>query len=245
MSERAEAVLLLHGLWMNRLAMVYLALALEEAGFATESLDYHSMRGTLPEHVGALADRVAGTAADAVHLVAHSLGGVVALNYLQGDAGRAHRARRAAGCAGRRIPGGACTSRTGPFGDWILGRSTDIWRSDNRAQLDATACVGAIAGSQAVRTGQRLHGRSRAQRWRRDGRRDPIAGPVRSPRVAGQPQRHADFAGGRAADCRLSAQRTFRAMKAPRALAACAWLRRSQAVRPSSITPRPSAGIWT
>ena len=146
MAGRAEAVLLLHGLWMNRLAMLYLAQALEEAGFATESLDYHSMRGTLPEHIGALADRVAGTAADAVHLVAHSLGGIVALNYLQGM-----RDERVGRVVLLGTPAGGSRAARDladwPFGDWMLGRSTDIWRSEARAQLDATASVGAIAGS--------------------------------------------------------------------------------------------------
>lgn len=146
MATRAEVVLLLHGLWMNSVAMLYLALALDDAGFATESLNYHSMRGMLPEHVGALADRVAVTAAETVHLVAHSLGGIVALNYLQGT--RDERIGRVV-LLGAPV-GGSHAARAfadRPFGDWILGRSTDIWRSDNRAQLDATACVGAIAGS--------------------------------------------------------------------------------------------------
>lgn len=152
MATRTEAVLLLHGLWMNRLAMLYLALALEEAGFAAESLNYHSMRGTLPEHVGALADRVAGTAADAVHLVAHSLGGIVALNYLQGA--RDERIGRVV-LLGAPVSGSQAARALAdwPGGDLMLGRSTDIWRSDNRAQLDATACVGAIAGSRSFGLG--------------------------------------------------------------------------------------------
>ena len=146
MAARAEAVLLLHGLWMNSVAMLYLALALDDAGFAAESLNYHSMRGTLPEHVVALADRVAGTAAETVHLVAHSLGGIVALDYLQGK--RDSRIGRVV-LLGAPV-GGSQAARAfadQPGGEWMLGRSTDIWRSGNRAQLDATACVGAIAGS--------------------------------------------------------------------------------------------------
>ena len=146
MAARAEAVLLLHGLWMNSVAMLYLALALDDAGFAAESLNYHSMRGTLPEHVVALADRVAGTAAETVHLVAHSLGGIVALDYLQGK--RDSRIGRVV-LLGAPV-GGSHAARAfadRPGGEWMLGRSTDIWRSGNRAQLDRTACVGAIAGS--------------------------------------------------------------------------------------------------
>ena len=139
-------MLLLHGLWLNSVTMFYLALALDDAGFATKSLDYHSMRGTLSDHVGALADGVDGTAAEVVHLVAHSLGGIVALNYLQGT-----RDRRIGRVVLLGAPvGGSQAARAfadWPGGDLMLGRSIDIWRSGNRPQLDATGCVGAIAGS--------------------------------------------------------------------------------------------------
>ena len=146
MAARVEAVLLLHGLWMNSVAMLYLELALDDAGFSAISLDYHSMRGTLPEHVAALADRVGGTAADTVHLVAHSLGGIVALDYLQGK--RDSRIGRVV-LLGAPV-GGSRAARAfadQPGGEWMLGRSIEIWQSGNRPQLDPSACVGAIAGS--------------------------------------------------------------------------------------------------
>jgi pimeloyl-ACP methyl ester carboxylesterase len=126
--------------------MSYLALALDDAGFATESLDYHSMRGTLADHLGALAESVAGTGAAVVHLVAHSLGGIVAVHYLQGT--RDTRIGRVV-LLGAPV-GGSQAARAfadWPGGDLMLGRSIDIWLSDSRPKLDATACVGAIAGS--------------------------------------------------------------------------------------------------
>jgi pimeloyl-ACP methyl ester carboxylesterase len=145
-AKRTEAVLLLHGLWMNSFAMLYLSRALDDAGFATDALNYHSMRGTLSENVAALAGRVAETAADVVHLVAHSLGGIVALNYLEGAYDR--RIGRVV-LLGAPV-GGSRAARAfadWPGGEWMLGRSIDIWLSDHRPQLDATMCVGAIAGS--------------------------------------------------------------------------------------------------
>ena len=152
MARPRDAVLLLHGLWMNSLAMLYLGRALDHEGFPTESFDYHSMRGTLPEHVGALAARVAGTAADTVHLVAHSLGGIVALSYLQGP--RDTRVGRVV-LLGSPI-GGSQAARAlaqWPGGDWMLGRSVEIWQSNTRPRLDSTICVGAIAGSTAFGLG--------------------------------------------------------------------------------------------
>jgi len=143
---RTDAVLLLHGLWMNSVAMFYLARALDDAGFTTESFNYRSMRGTMSEHVVALAERVAGTSADVVHIVAHSLGGIVALNYLQGT-----RDERIGRVVLLGAPVGGSRAARGladwPGGEWMLGRSIDTWRADGRPQLDAAACVGAIAGS--------------------------------------------------------------------------------------------------
>jgi pimeloyl-ACP methyl ester carboxylesterase len=146
MTKRTEAVLLLHGLWMNSVAMLYLSLALDDAGFTTESVNYHSMRGTLSENVAALAGRVAAKKAEVVHIVAHSLGGIVALNYLQGA-----RDERIGRVVLLGAPVGGCQAARAfadwPGGEWMLGRSIDIWQSGERPQLDAAACVGAIAGS--------------------------------------------------------------------------------------------------
>src|SRR5439155_2296163 len=88
-----EAVLLLHGAWMNRWVMSYLALALQREGFAVQTLSYRTMRGTLAEHLARVAGGVAALEAPRLHLVGHSLGGVIALRYLQ--RGADPRVRRA------------------------------------------------------------------------------------------------------------------------------------------------------
>jgi pimeloyl-ACP methyl ester carboxylesterase len=146
MRPQQETVLLFHGLWMNRLAMLYLARSLERAGFRPVSLAYRSMLGTPDEHMAAVARRIASIPADTVHLVGHSLGGVVALGYLAGEPDE--RIGRVV-LLGAPVSGSRAARAIAdwPGGNLMLGRSTDIWRSDKRAQLDATACVGAIAGS--------------------------------------------------------------------------------------------------
>ncbi|MDP3962958.1 MAG: alpha/beta fold hydrolase [bacterium] len=148
MSTRAgarEAVLLVHGLWMNGLAMLYLAHVLRRAGFAAECLDYRSMRGTLSEHVATLADRVAGTVADTVHIVAHSFGGIVALHYLQGA--RDDRLGRLV-LLGTPVSGSRAARA---FADWpagklMLGRSIEVWQSERRAPLGKVV-LAIISGS--------------------------------------------------------------------------------------------------
>ncbi|MBL8484274.1 MAG: alpha/beta fold hydrolase [Rhodocyclaceae bacterium] len=74
-----EAVVLVHGLWMRGAVMAWLARRLEAAGYASCAPGYHS----LGEALDAAARRIAAVAKtlphDAVHLVGHSLGGLVLL----------------------------------------------------------------------------------------------------------------------------------------------------------------------
>jgi pimeloyl-ACP methyl ester carboxylesterase len=73
-------VVLLHGLWMNGLTMHWFASRLRAAGYEPETFGYHSIVGGPEAAVPRLADvlRKGGPA----HIVAHSLGGLVALEAL-------------------------------------------------------------------------------------------------------------------------------------------------------------------
>jgi len=147
-----EKVLLVHGLWMNGLVMLYLARTLKKAGFATECFGYRPMRDALSEHVTALSEHVAGMVTDRLHIVAHSLGGIVVLRYLDGAPDDR---------IGRIVllgtpAGGSQAARAlaqWPGGKLMLGRSIDVWRSNPPVPPDVKACVGAIAGSRAVGLG--------------------------------------------------------------------------------------------
>jgi len=153
MAARTEAVLLLHGLWMNRLAMLYLARSLGRAGFVPVSLAYRSMRGTPDEHMVAVARRIASIPADAVHIVGHSLGGVVALGYLAGEPDK--RIGRVV-LLGSPVAGSQVARAVGRWraGGLFLGRSIAMWQSDLQQrrcqQLEGRFCVGAIAGSRPL-----------------------------------------------------------------------------------------------
>jgi pimeloyl-ACP methyl ester carboxylesterase len=77
----SEHVILLHGLWMRGFALSMLHRRLIEAGFRVHRFDYLSVAATQQRILDRLQARMTGlaTEADAVHLVGHSLGGLLAL----------------------------------------------------------------------------------------------------------------------------------------------------------------------
>ena len=154
-----EVVLLLHGLWMNHLAMWPLAHALEGEGFATLSPNYRSMLGTPQENLDRVAALVTSLQARRIYLVGHSLGGLLALALLQRQsqeerAGTRRRLGRAvllgapvAGCeAGRAMSGHA-------FGRWLLGETMPLWNAAPVPAVPVGCEVGVIAGTRRVGLG--------------------------------------------------------------------------------------------
>ena len=137
---RGEAVLVLHGLWMNRIAMHPLVNALRRAGFDAAAGHYRSMRGTLEENVARVRQQVAELRAargdspgDRVHIVGHSLGGVLALALLRADPERFGRVvllgSPVAGCQAAREFAGY------PGAGWLLGETAALWNSLKVAEV--------------------------------------------------------------------------------------------------------------
>lgn len=75
-----EAVVLVHGIWMVGLEMLGLKRSLRRQGFACHQFFYRSLVNTPRENARKLHRFLADIDADIVHLVAHSLGGVVVLH---------------------------------------------------------------------------------------------------------------------------------------------------------------------
>ena len=140
-----EAVILVHGLWMGGWAMQGLRLLLSRRGFAATALDYRSMAQGLDEHTRRLAARIAELPQPALHLVGHSLGGLVILRYL-----RTYGEQRIGRIVLLGSPVRSCMAGLRfanlAGGERLLGTSRDIWRSlpdDYRPQCE----LGVIAGS--------------------------------------------------------------------------------------------------
>jgi len=75
-------VVLVHGLWMNGLAMLPLARRIERCGFRVTRYGYRSVSRGLRENAGLLAGACA-KGSGRLHLVGHSLGGLVIMTMLQ------------------------------------------------------------------------------------------------------------------------------------------------------------------
>jgi len=83
-----DTVVCVHGFWSHGTGMYLIKRRLErEYGLRAHLFSYRSVHGTLDANAAALAQFVAELEVDGVHLVGHSLGGVLALRMLANDAG--------------------------------------------------------------------------------------------------------------------------------------------------------------
>lgn len=78
MSPSRPSALVVHGLWMSGLETHWLRQRLAARGFDAHAFTYHSLHADLPEVLAALEARVRALPPP-VHLVGHSLGGLVLL----------------------------------------------------------------------------------------------------------------------------------------------------------------------
>lgn len=78
-----ETVVLVHGIWMSSLELLLLARRLRRCGYRTLRFRYRSLRRPLRHNAACLARRVRQLPAGQIHLVGHSLGGLVVLQALQ------------------------------------------------------------------------------------------------------------------------------------------------------------------
>ncbi len=72
-----ETVVLIHGIWMTGVELLPLAARLSRAGYPARLFHYHSLLRTPADNAARLDAFLRGIDADVIHLVAHSLGGIV------------------------------------------------------------------------------------------------------------------------------------------------------------------------
>lgn len=155
----AGRVVYVHGIWMHGMVMAPLKRQIErEHGFAGEVFTYPSVHGSVAENAELLADFLRDFGDEPVHLVGHSLGGVLILYLL------AHHAELPPGrivCLGSPLRGsqaGASLRRHG-WGRKLLGNTIGPCVLEHAAaewagEVVKTREVGVIAGNLALGVGQ-------------------------------------------------------------------------------------------
>lgn len=156
-SSQAAAVVYVHGLWMMGAECYLLGRQLwRDRGYRLTVFRYHSVRQSAAEVAAQLHALVASLEAPQVHLIGHSLGGSIVLEYLE---------RHAMRQSGRVVLMGAPVlgSRSAGYlarwawGRRIMGRAVaDELLSPPARRWDSSREVGIIAGTCPVGLGQLL-----------------------------------------------------------------------------------------
>lgn len=148
MSEGREVTVLVHGLWMHGVVMQVQRCYLARMGFRAVCYSYPSMRLTLTENAGRLAQFAQSLRAPRIHWVGHSLGGLVILRMLE---------------LAPALPPGRVVLLGVPYGDGyaqralaasrlgarLLGRSIGEWVEIKKPDRFPGREIGIIAGSLA------------------------------------------------------------------------------------------------
>ena len=150
------SVVTVHGLWMRGAAMRVLRRRLEPHGFSVHDFAYPSVTGSLEANAAALATFVADVPGSLVHLVGHSLGGVLICAMLDG---RLPARLGRVVCMGSPLKGSRTAARLArwPGGKRLIGAClADVHARGGFAACRAGVEVGSIAGRIPLGVGRLL-----------------------------------------------------------------------------------------
>ena len=152
-----ETVVLVHGMLMTGKVMAFLARRLRRCGFRTAVFDYPSRHRPLRDNARQLARFAGQLGAQRVHLVGHSMGGMLILHALQQDppmpAGRVV-------LLGSPVRGSRVAQRlySRAPGRWLLGASAEAGLLEALPEHRYGREIGVIAGDLPVGVGYVLGG---------------------------------------------------------------------------------------
>jgi pimeloyl-ACP methyl ester carboxylesterase len=155
-AEAAPVVVLVHGLWFGAWSLGPLARRLRKAGFEPRRFRYRTTRDGLDAHARALRQFIGSDGCAALHIVAHSLGGLVTLKMLaQGGVLPPGRVV----LLGSPLQGSVIARKSNalPGGSHLLGAARTQLEA-GFARLEADRDIGMIAGSRSFGLGLLLGG---------------------------------------------------------------------------------------
>ncbi len=141
-----EAVVIVHGLWLHGWVFEQFRRRLCRYGFDAYAFSYPSMGHSFADNVAALSRYVSSVKGNNVHLVAHSLGGLICLRYAAG-----HPDPRLSRIVllGTPVRGSSVAAQLAkrPLGKWLLGRARRELVEGVIPRLPPGVSVGVIAGN--------------------------------------------------------------------------------------------------
>jgi len=155
--QGGELVVLVHGIWMKGLEWRLMARRLRREGHEVRIFRYPSLGSAPADNARRLARFIAAAEAQRVHLVAHSLGGILVLHLLAADAdlppGRVV-------LIGTPAAGSRLARRLNAFlpGRWLLGRSVDQGLLGDVPAWRGGRDLGIIAGDLSLGVGRLIGG---------------------------------------------------------------------------------------
>ncbi len=148
-----EVVVFIHGIWMTGAEMVLLRRRLSQCGFDCLNFRYQSLRRTPRENATNLNNYLHTIQADVIHLVAHSLGGIVVLHlfdkYPQQKPGRV--VMMGTPIRGSEVARKVSSSR---WLEHFLGRSTERGLLGDAPRWQSDRALGMIAGTEGFGVGK-------------------------------------------------------------------------------------------
>lgn len=149
----SERVILVYGLWMNPLALYPLGRKLEDCGFPVTVFRYATVGSPLEENAARLATELQGKRGETLHLVGHSLGGLVILRAL--GLRRAPQVGRVV-LLGSPVAGSLAGRNLGRTraGRWMLGKTLPIWNAPGPPRVPDGMEVGVVAGNLPIGLGR-------------------------------------------------------------------------------------------
>ncbi len=145
-------VVLVHGLWMNAAALSVLQLRVRNCGFSVVRFGYPTVRAGLIESSAQFSKFLMSLDADELHIAAHSLGGLVALEALELNPDS--RVRRIV-LMGSPVAGSLSGRRLANFhaGRLLMGANSGVW-GQRHAKAPEGVEVGVIAGTMPIGLGR-------------------------------------------------------------------------------------------